>query len=536
LVGEFKKTPTTPKTQQPKPKPQQKKATPTQAKRLIPKELREKITDVMTYEKLPHDKVDEIVQAAFDYFGVEEAAAIARAGGSPEFNMPYPIRSAILDNAGAMLYQQGIDMRNEAEKTNDPELLAIAELTIESAMEYIQEAINMGTQSGQANSYKQRLYEKFPGVFQAVQNEKMFADNQPTSKQKQGMNTMSQNVQNGTSNIVDESLKDEEIKRLQEEVAKLKAKKAQSKQDPKSDKIKAARAKIEAAKAKFNSAKKQANISIALLSKEQIEAIGEMVLAYIELGGLSTAQIVNRVYREIADPIVTKDIIKQIARGDVVEFEQQYKSEVLNSESKREQKLIEKLEKTITDLQQGIDNKTTKTVKEDSQKVKDLKEQVNELRRIRSLEKKLESLVNRESSTPSQRTQDSQEVTDLKAKIKEERAKIKKEQQLESDPSKLADPALIRQAVKDFLSGKIPNTASIADALVKEAGVDPADAELLAEVIKEKLDSKVKELVAKEREKFIERNSKLPVSTAELRKKRMDRTATTEELTELARR
>lgn len=453
LVKEFKKTSPTSTTPQPKPKPQQKKATPTQAKRLIPAELQEKITDVMTYEKLPHDKVDEIVQAAFDYFGVEEAAAIARAGGSPEFNMPYPIRSAILDNAGAVLYQQGIDMRNEAEKTNDPELLAIAELTIESAMEYIQEAINMGTQSGQANSYKQRLYEKFPGVFQAVQNEKMFADNQPTSKQKQGMNTMSQSIQNGVSNIVDESLKDEEIERLREEIAKLKAKREQSKQDPKSDKIKAARAKIEAAKAKFNSAKKQANISIALLSKEQIEAIGEMVLAYIELGGLSTAQIVNRVYREIADPIVTKDIIKQIARGDVVEFEQQYKSELLG-----------------------------------------------------------------------------------KAKTKEERAKIKKEQQLESDPSKLVDPDIIRQAVKDFLSGKIPNTASIADVLVKEAGVDPADAELLAEVIKEKLDSKIKDLVAKEREKFIERNSKLPVSTAELRKKRMNKTATTEELTELARR
>jgi hypothetical protein len=437
----------------------------------LPKDILKKLKAMTEYDVTNREKLVNEITALVRELGAETAYEYAKS----ETEIPFHVRGAIVVIAGNEMTSDAISMRNEAEKKEDSELLAMANDMLERASFIIAEGSLMGTDAGKFSSLFAEIYERYPLFYNASVFEKEGGFSGPNRRQQQSISEFQNDVKQGVDEVVDEELTDEVIS----ETIKKSSAKSSDKTTQKADrekKEKEIRKRIEDAKKKFFGSK-TASVSLGFLSNDQIEAIGEMVKAYLELGTMKATNVVNKVYRELVDfdSRIEKKHILSIAR-DLAEFESKMQAEKNEAELKR----IEKLKKRLEDLKNG---------KED--------------------------VLDREVDA------DSDEVRRLKNEIEEE---------------KVLKPAVLRKLVKDYMKGNMEGFSSLASAIAIKTGLDPLDAQILAGEIEAKLKAKVEKMVAKKIEKFIEKNSEIPLTTSALKKLKANGEATQLQLEELQRR
>jgi len=454
---------------------------------------KEKLLKLAKYKVETFEETSKYVDEMISLLGPE--GAIQEVFALPDTDVK---KVAVITEAAAMIVRDSrLDMQ-KALKEGDEKVYKEAEYRHEKGLMYIHQMSTIKRKGGQINSYTQKTYQKYPSVFQLSKKHELDAHvknvmgkviHSYTNENGESVDVTIQdaidqvreNIKSQTEKVIEDELTDgvvEELKKrvssLEEQVEKLKEQKDQ-KVSEKREKIKQAKKKFEEAKRKALGGKGEVSASLFGLTSSQIEGIGEMIAALIEMGYRNTDLIISTIYDELKGGInnLTKAQIKTIGR-EIDEFKSMHDSELDKSEQTRLQKLQTKLEQ----LQKGQENIEGKEKKEDSDEVKKLKEE------------------------------------------------IEKEKVLTAEK--------IREVVKDHYLGKSPYARTLAQTIAKKTGLSESESEIMAEVIEQRILDRIKPIVESEMTRFIKDAYK--PKTEELRKKRREGKISEEELKELEKR
>jgi len=316
------------------------------AAQMSDEETKKKLLELAKYpvqnEQEMSDYVDDLIELLGEEGAIQEVTIL------PDIDTR---KTAVMTEAGARIVMQSRADMEKALANQDTEAYEKAQNRHESGLKWIHNASTIKRKAGQLNAYTRKTYEKYPSVF-LMSKQYEFDSSQTQLNQvietytdengntvrvtvQDAIDQTRENIQKQIGKIVDDNLKDEQIEKLLKENEELRKKAGQIQTSKQDEKIIKAKKNLSDAIAKFKNASKggQASASFIGLNQEQIEAIGEMIKAYIELGYATTSKIVNKAFNDVKDyfPSITKEHIRTIGR-EIDDFQSMHDKELYEKE------------------------------------------------------------------------------------------------------------------------------------------------------------------------------------------------------------
>jgi hypothetical protein len=490
--------------------------------------MAKKIKDMGTYTVQNQEEFSKKIDEFLTLRTPLEAILYVRSAQTSEVSRD--IKTAVIMEGSARITNDAMVLKDKAIRTNDNELLQIAETELESAMGFLAEVSLERTQEGQINSYLNKVYQKYPTVFSMEKVYGFDPNRKIRERIQEHINSGRYGVLNALGSLVNEAFTDEVIDEAIKKVSNKKyPKKPKETNAQREARIADLKIKIEETYKRLKEEFKKGGsgeLSANGFPTRIIENVGYLVAYHVQLGVLNAMQIVEEIYKNLVDgnPL-NRDNILAIARENP-EFEAIYQSDLDKAKSQKER--LAKYKSILADLEKGKQrNKRTQNRTEDSTELKEVKARIAELEKIQNLKKILEGLR--------------KGVGEYTPKLNERVKKVSDEievLQKAIDKERIITTEAIKKAVKDHYMGRSQYTRTLVDAIISKTNIPREMAEDIAKEYEDKINESIEKLVAKEQLKIIDAIKKQDgrLTTESLKEKKIRGTISEEESLELQKR